>query len=88
MKNFYEGRLKSLELFRKEVDKKRHDKSMKWNYFNIVSLITKSKIHLWKLSDFCQNLKLRQLSAEKKEELGVVDKGFGVGALAKGQIFH
>lgn len=32
MNNFCEGTLKSLELFRKEVDKRRHDKNIKWNY--------------------------------------------------------
>lgn len=88
MENFCEGRLESLELFRKEVDKRSYDKNMKWNYCNIVSLIAKRKIHLWKKSAFCQNLKLRELSAEKKEELGVVNKGFEVEASAKGQVFH
>lgn len=49
--------------------------------------MTKSKIYLWKMSAFCQILNLRRLSSKKREELGVVNKGFVVGALAKDQVF-
>lgn len=49
MSNFCEGRLKSLELFRKEVDKRRHDKNMKWDYSQSHN---KRQIHLWKCQLF------------------------------------